>query len=143
MTASTRLFQFAAAVFVLNVIATAVAVAVNWPAQFGGVGTDAGDEFLLRGTAISAPLLPAVLLLVVALLARRPGAAAWVAVIAAYVTAVLVFVGGLGELVAEPTDDTPKAVLVTAGIVWAVVAIAFALLATAVIAERRRHDSPS
>jgi len=56
---------------VLEVVATVVAVLVNWPSPFGGVGTDAGAELVTRGTAISAPLLPLVLLVLVVLLARR------------------------------------------------------------------------
>ena len=64
--------------------------AANLPAQFGGLGTDAGEEFLTRGTAISAPLLPVVLMLLVVLLASRRDRWGWVAVALAYATAVLV-----------------------------------------------------
>ncbi len=69
--AAARLRVFTLALLVLNVLATIVAVVVNLPAQFGGVGTDAGEEFLTRGTAISAPLLPVVLMLLVVVLAGR------------------------------------------------------------------------
>ena len=62
MRSSERLFYFAVVVSVLNVVAAVVAIIVNWPAQFGGVGTDAGKEFLTSGTAISGPVLPALLL---------------------------------------------------------------------------------
>lgn len=137
MKARKRLFLFAAVVLALNVVATVVAIAVNWPSQFGQVGTDAGEEFVLTGTAISAPLLPVVLLVVIVLLARRPGGLGWVAIIAAYLTAVVVLVGAMGELVAEPTVDTPKAVLITAGLAWSLVAVVLTLLATAAVVERR------
>ena len=73
MNAALRLRRFALAVLVLNVVATVVAVVVNLPSQFGRVGTDAGSEFLTSGTAISAPLLPVVLLIAVAALADRAG----------------------------------------------------------------------
>ena len=135
---SERLFRFAVAVSALNVVAAVVAIVVNWPAQFGGVGADAGQEFVTRGTAISAPLLPTVLLLFVVWRARTPGPRGRVAIVAAYLTAVVVFTGGLGEALAEPTEDTPKAVLVGAGIAWAVIAAALVFLATAAAAERRR-----
>lgn len=130
---------------VLNVVATAVAVAVNWPAQFGGVGTDAGGEFITRGTAISAPLLPVVLLLIVVGLAGRRDVWGWAGIVAAYLTAVVVFIGGLGELLADATPDTPKAVLVASGVAWAVVAVILSGLATAAVKERlsARRDSPS
>ena len=65
--ATVRLWWFTLVLLALNVIATVVAVALNLPAQFGGVGTDAGDEFLSRGTAISAPLLPVVLMVLIVL----------------------------------------------------------------------------
>jgi hypothetical protein len=144
MKARERLFLFAAMVLALNLIATVVAIAVNWPSQFGQVGTDAAEEFLLAGTAISAPLLPVVLLVVVVLLARRPDALGWVAIVAAYLTALVVFIGAMGELVAEPTADTPKSVLTAAGVAWCLVGIMLALLATTAVVERRRtNGAPS
>jgi len=41
--ASVRLRRFTLVLLVLNVLATIIAVAVNLPAQFGGVGTDASE----------------------------------------------------------------------------------------------------
>lgn len=133
-----RLRWFAAALLVVNVAATVVAVVVNLPAQFGGVGTDAGSEFLLRGTAISAPLLPVVLLLVVVALAARPGAWGWVGIVTAYLAAIVVGMGGIGELQAAPTQDTPRAVLTGAGVAWLVIALVLAVLTAAAGQERRR-----
>lgn len=146
MDAGKRLAVVAAIVLVVNVVATVVAVAVNWPAQFGGVGTDAGGEFITRGTAISAPLLPVVLLLIVVGLAGRRDVWGWVGIVAAYLTAAVVLIGGVGELLAEATPDTPKPVLVAAGIAWAVVAVVLSVLATAAVNERlsaRRASSSS
>ena len=141
MQATRRLLVGTVVLLALNVVATLVAVVANWPAQFGGVGTDAGAEFVTRGTAISAPLLPVSLLLVVAIAAWAGGRWVWVAVVAAYLTAAVVAVGGIGELVAEPTADTPQAVLVGAGIAWLVVAAALVLLATGALLERRRASA--
>jgi hypothetical protein len=132
-----RLLQsFAAALVVLNVLATVVAVVLNWPSQFGMVGTNARREFLTSGTAISAPPLPVVLLVVVAALGGRADRWRWVGIAAAYLAAVTVAIGGFGELVAEPTEDTPKAVLVGAGITWLAIAVGLAVLATAAPARR-------
>ena len=137
MSAHRRLATFVAVVLALNVVAAIVAVIVNLPTQFGKTGTDAGEDVLTSGTAISAPLLPVVLLLAVLLLARRRGAWALAGIAAAYLAAVVVLTGGIGELTAEGTDDTPKAVLVAAGIVWSAIAIALAVLATRALRERR------
>ena len=135
MPAGQLLRRFAATVVVLNVVATVVAVVVNWPSQFGMTGTDARREFLISGTAISAPPLPVVLLLVVVALAARMDRWRWGGIAAAYLAAVSVAIGGFGELVAEPTEDTPRAVLVGAGIAWIAIAVVLAGLATAAAAR--------
>lgn len=145
MAAGRLLRNFAATLVVLNVVATVVAVVVNWPSQFGMIGTDARREFLTSGTAISAPPFPVVLLLIVVALAGRADRWRWVGITAAYLAAVTVAIGGVGELVAEPTEDTPKAVLVGAGITWLAIAGGLAVLATAAAARRpsaRRAVSP-
>ncbi len=72
------------------------------------------------------------------LLASRRGAWGWVAIGAAYLTAILLFVGAVGEFVAEGTADTPKSVLVTAGVAWAVIAVILVVLATGAAKDRRR-----
>ena len=142
--ASVRLGRFTLVLLVLNVLATIIAVAVNLPAQFGGVGTDAGAEFLTRGTAISAPLLPVVLTLLVVLLAPRRDRWSWVGIALAYLTAVMVGMGGIGEMLAEPTVDTSRAVLITGGIAWlAVAAVLFALATAAVGRARRTTTAPA
>ena len=135
-----RLLRFGVAVLVLNVLAAAVAVAFNWPSQFGSVGTDAGDELLTRGTAISAPLLPVALLVVSLLLVWRGGRALVAGILGVLITAAMVLIGGIGELTAAGTSDTPKAVLVVAGVVWILIAAFLAWLAVAALRERRRGD---
>ncbi len=135
-TAQRNLLAFGVVLLLLNLVAAAIAVAVNWPSQFGGVGTDAGDELVTRGTAISAPLLPIAILAVSLLLVWRGGRMAVVGLVGVCATAALFLVGGIGELVAEGTTDTPKGVLVVSGIVW--IAIAVTLLALAARAFRQR-----
>jgi len=139
MEASKRLRWFTVAVLVLNAVAAVIA---NWPAQFGQVGTDAGAEFLSSGTAISAPLIPVAALLLVVALIHRQGALGWVAIVAALFAAASVIIGGLGELVAEPTADTPKAVLTVGGLVWPFIGIVLTLLALAAAVERLRRKRP-
>jgi peptidoglycan/LPS O-acetylase OafA/YrhL len=135
--------SFAAAILVLNVIATVVAIIVNLPSQFGIVGTDAGREFLTSGTAISAPLIPVVSLLIVVAFVRRRDRWRWVGIAAGWFAALSVAIGGYGELVAEPTEDTPKAVLVVSGIVFLTIGLALAALSTAAAAQRPPDDVAS
>jgi hypothetical protein len=134
-----QLRLFTLVVLALNVLATVIAVAANLPAQFGGLGTDAGEEFLIRGTAISAPLLPVVLMLLVVLLASRRDRWGCVAVALAYATAVMVGIGGVGEMAAEPTVDTSGAVLTTSGIAWLIVAAVLIALATLVVLRSKER----
>lgn len=132
---------FAAAVLALNVVAAIVAVVVNLPTQFGKTGTDAGEDVLTSGTAISAPLLPVAILLVSLVLVLRRDRWGLVGIGGTYAAALLFLIGGIGEIAAEGTSDTPKAVLVVSGIVWAAIAIAFMGLATAAAMERRAARS--
>ena len=55
----------------LNVVTTIVAVTVNLPTQFGYEGRDAAAEWAGRGTAISAPLVPLLVLGVASALSLR------------------------------------------------------------------------
>jgi len=140
--ATVWLRRFTLVLLALNLLAAIVGIAVNLPAQFGGVGTDAAAEVLTRGTAVSAPLLPVVLMVVVVLLAPRRDRWSWVGVALAYVTAALVGVGGYGELAAQPTVDTPRAVLVGSGMAWLVVAFALVALATWAAVRSRGPVTP-
>ena len=58
---------------------------------------------LRRGTAISAPLAPVLCFILVAVMVRFGNWVGWLGVVLAFLTGVLVFVGGMGELVAQPT----------------------------------------
>lgn len=139
-TASARrnLLVFGSALPLLNIVAALVAVAVNWPSQFGGVGTDAGDELVTRGTAISAPILPVAVLVASLLLIRRGGRLFIPGIIGVALTAALFLVGAVGELTAEATRDTPKVVLVVAGVAWILVGTTLLALAAAALVERGR-----
>jgi len=135
--ANTRLSVFALVVLIANVLAATLAVAVNWPSQFGGVvGTDAGQDLLSRGTAISAPVAPVVCFVLIAIMVRLNSWVGWLGIGLAFLTAVLVFVGGMGELIAEPTADVPRAVLIASGVLWSVIAATFVVLGIPAARER-------
>lgn len=138
MKARNRVLVFGIIVILANVVAATIAVAVNWPAQFGRVGTDARAEVFASGTAISAPLLPIAILAVSLLLIRAGGRWISVGLLAFSVVALLMVIGGLGEAFAPETPDTPKMVLIVSGIVSVVVAVVMLALAFAAFHERRR-----
>jgi hypothetical protein len=114
----------ALAVLALHLVGTALAVWANWPAQFGGVGTDAKAEWVTRGTALSAPLLPLVVLAVAAVMASMRGIPGRVGGWLVVLLALLFMVGALGEAFAPATEHVSKAVLVTSGVVGVLVAAA-------------------
>ena len=135
-----RVAVIGAFVLSFQLIATVVAVVMNWPAQFGGVGTDARAEFLTRGTAISAPGLPLVVLAVGSWLATRRDRWGTVGVVLVGLVALLTTVGGLGEALAPATPNVSKEVLVVSGATSVVLAI---LMLAAVVVELadRRHQN--
>ena len=138
--ANTRLSLFALVVLIANILAATLAVAVNWPSQFGGVvGTDAGQDWLSRGTAISAPLAPVLCFILIAILVRFDNWVGWLGIGLAFLTGCLVFIGGMGELIAEPTELAPRPVLTMAGVLWGVIAAVFVVLGVAATRERRAH----
>ena len=136
--ASTRLSVFAGAVLIVNLLMARLAVAVNWPSQFGGVaGTDAGQDWLSRGTAISAPLAPVACFVLIAILVRFESWVGWLGIGLAFLAGLLALIGGMGELVAEPTADVGRTVLVLAGVLWGGIAAAFVVLGISAARERR------
>lgn len=50
----------------------------------------------------------------------------------------MIFIGGIGELVAPGTVDTPKSVLVASGTIVAILAVLLFVLTTAAAVERVR-----
>ena len=121
-----------------QLVATCVALAVNLPSQFGGVGEDATGEFVSRGTAVSAPVLPLVLLAIASLLALRLDRWGVVGTIAICVLSAFFVIGSLGEATAEATPDVSGTVLVMFGLIGA--ALGVTLLSLGVLELRRRRQ---
>jgi hypothetical protein len=113
----TRFAQVALATLALQIVLAAISIALNWPSQFDGVGTDAGDEFATRGTALAPPLVPMVVFAAAIALAVRRDRWATVGIVLVCLMCTLFVVGSVGELAAEATDDVPRAVLVASGVV--------------------------
>jgi hypothetical protein len=136
-----RLYWFGIAILVWNIFAAIVAVAANWPSQFGRVGTDARADVLATGTAISAPALPLAILIFSLLLIRARNRWAWIGVVAFIIVALLFVIGGVGELLAPATPDTPKPVLVFGGLSALVIASVMLILVVVALKERGRVET--
>jgi hypothetical protein len=117
-----RLAGAAATAFLAG--ATALAVVLRWPGQFAGPG--AGQHILLealvRGTAVSPPV-PVVLGLACAVWLGCRRHTGWIVGCAAVVlVSMVVVVNGLAVAMAPITHGVPRAALVLAGAVSAVLA---------------------
>ncbi len=140
--AQLRLLVFGAGVLVLEIVATIVAIVLNLPAQFGDTGTDAGSEFATRGTAISPPIAPLIILAGSLLLLRRRDRWATVGCVIIGLLGVLFTTGSIGEAAANGTPDVPKAVLLGSGIVGSVIGATLVFLAVAAVTARSRASKP-
>ena len=136
--AQVRLLAFGAVVLGVEIIATIVAIVLNLPAQFGGVGTDAGSEFAARGTAISPPIAPLIVLAGSLLLLRRSDRWATVGCVIVGLLGVLFAIGSIGEAAANGTPDVPRAVLVGSGVVGSLIGVTLVFLAVAALMARSR-----
>ncbi|MGH3135702.1 MAG: hypothetical protein ACRDPV_04325 [Gaiellaceae bacterium] len=122
----------------LQLVATLVALVANLPSQSGDAGDDAASEFVLRGTAISAPVVPLVVLVVAGLLALRQDRWGAVGTVGILVLSVLIVAGSLSEATAEATPDVSKAVLVASGLVGSAIGVALFVLGILELRRRRR-----
>lgn len=129
-------------VLALNPVAAAVAMLAVLPAQFGA-STVPGNylEWLVQGSAISAPIFPIALLLAGAMLARRPDrwGIAGAAVLA--FAAVSFIIGGLGETFWRDNNgsipEVSAAVLTATTVAWVLIGLTLLALAARAVGERR------
>jgi hypothetical protein len=119
------------AIAALQVLLAIVASIADWPAQFAADGSspDGTLQWIVRGSAVSAPLTLIVGLVVVGLLATRQGALGTAGDVLAVLLGVAMLIGGVGEAVVKNHVDTPRVVPVgsaalsvalAAVVVWAV-----------------------
>jgi hypothetical protein len=133
------LTAFALFVLAVQVVLTIVGVAAEWPTQFGDPGDpeDVETEWIARGTAVSAPLGPMVVLLVGALLAQRLDRWALVGIALTAIVAVVMLIGALGEAFADSTSDVPRGVLVGSGVLSGTLAVVLLVLCWRALATHR------
>lgn len=137
---SHRLSSFGLMFFGYCVAAALVAVFAEWPAQFGGPGdpTNVAGEFISRGTAMSPPLIPLVLLGVGSLLVRRRGWPLITGAIGLFSLGLLFVIGGFGEILAPDPVTTSRTVLVVGGVLAILGGMTLAILSGAALGDRFR-----
>ena len=133
-----RLVLAALIVIGLQPIAALVAMLADLPAQFG-TETAPGPylEWLVQGSAISAPVAPVVLLAAGALLARRADRWGLLGVALTALAAVLFLIGGLGETFWSENDgEVSETVLAASTVAWVLVGLTLLALAARAVRER-------
>ena len=102
----------------LQVVLALIASVADWPAQLSTDRTSPEGiiEWLVKGTAVSAPLTFLVGMVVVGAMALRRGALGFVGDILAIVMAVFTAVASLGESFATEPVTTPRIVLAGSGV---------------------------
>lgn len=123
----------------LQPIAALVAMLADLPAQFG-TETVPGPylEWLVQGSAISAPIAPIALLAAGAILARR--ADRWGLLGAGFIAlaAILFLVGGLGETFWSDDDgEVSETVLAASTVAWVLIGLTLLALAARAVRARR------
>lgn len=102
----------------LQVMMALIASVADWPAQLSTDRTSPADtlEWLVKGSAVSAPLVFVVAMLVTGAMATRRGVLGMVGDGLAIAIAVILAVASLGETFAEGPVTAPRAVLIGSGV---------------------------
>lgn len=135
-----RVVVVALVLIVSSVVGYLLALAFQWPTQFvlgEEPDTEVTLEDLVTGTVTSIPLIPLLVLVAAALLARSRR---WWGVAATVVLTLLggVFmVGGLGEISTD-NAEVPRAVLVVAGVFYLVLGAVLVLTGLHALVHRAR-----
>jgi hypothetical protein len=129
------------AVLALIVVEAVVSIAARWPHQFNGAGRR--DEVLADflsggGTALAPPLWLVLVLAVVGAGLYLRGVPRVVATVLLVPVVAVLTVGVLGEVLAGPTPDVPRAVQLLGGVVDGLCCLTLLGLAVASLATMRR-----
>lgn len=138
-----RLVSVSALAFTASTAGAVLALAFGRPTQFDGSGKPeiAASKFATGGTATSIPVVPWTALAAFALLARSRRRLGTAAAAGLCLLAMLFFIGGMGEALAAATPHVPRAVLLAAGAVYALLAAALLFSGTTELVDRWRESS--
>lgn len=135
-----RLFSVAVLICAVSVLGLILAVVLQWPTQFDGSGNPnvTAGEVVTGGTVTSLPLFPWIALAVFALPVRSRRWWGSLAMLVLCFLGALFVLGGLGEAFAPSTPYVPRAVLVTAGVVYVLLGLSLLLSGIADLIDRAR-----
>ena len=127
----------------LQVVLALIASVADWPAQLSTDRTSPGGvgEWLVKGSAVSAPLVFLAGMVVIGAMATRRGALGIVADGLAIPIAVLVTVASLGETFAADPVTAPRAVLIGSGVLGVLLALLIVGAAIHDVRLRRRSHA--
>lgn len=129
----------------ISIAGTVLGVVERWPSQFNGAGSVAtiGTQWMTKGTVMSPPLFLMVALavaVVVFSLVHNRGVRAGAALLACLV-GIAAVVGSLGEVLAAPVPDVPRAAQIS-GLIGVALSLALAIIAGLVVVRMLR-SAPS
>src|SRR5918994_2384722 len=134
-------FSVAVLIFISSVVGLVLALIFRWPAQLGGGSGNpniTAEELVANGTVTSLPLYPWIALTVFALLSRSRRWWGTIAVVVLCLLGALFIFGGLGEAFAPSTPFVPRAVLISAGVLYGGVGLTLVLSGIADLIDRLR-----
>ncbi len=140
-----RLFLVAVLINVVSVVGFILAYVFQWPSEFvTGEVTEHNVTLadIVTGTVSSIPLAPWVALVVFTLLARSRRWWGTLAVVVLCLLGVVFMIGGYGEVSTPPTPYVPRAVLVTAGVVYGVLGLSLLVAGVIDLIDRVRTRRP-
>lgn len=141
-----RVRTVATMILAVQAVAIPVGILYRWPYQFGGPGDPdrVASDFLVNGTAVSIPVVPVlILLLLFRFLVRSRNGWGTLAAVGLCILGVLVTIASLGEAFAPHTPDVPRWALVLSGVVNGGSGLALFLSAAAELRDRMRRRAPS
>jgi hypothetical protein len=135
-----RLFSVAVLICAVSDLGLILAVVFQWPTQFDGSGNPnvTAGGIVTGDTVTSLPLFPWIALAVFALLVRSRRWWGSLAMLVLCFLGALFVLGGLGEAFAPSTPYVPRAVLVTAGVVYVLLGLSLLLSGIANLIDRAR-----
>jgi drug/metabolite transporter (DMT)-like permease len=137
-----RLFSVAVLINVLSVVGFVLAYVFQWPSEFvTGEVTEHNVTLadIVSGTVTSIPLAPWIALIVFALLARSRRWWGTLAVVVLCLLGVVFMIGGYGEVSTPPTPYVPRAVLITAGVVFGVLGLSLVVAGVIDLTDRAQQ----